>query len=266
MNDPWIAHEWLHDASNFEQLRLARLFMSGLAWLDASVGTVLDTLRHEGLERETLVVATADHGASFLGKGHAYEAGVRVPLIARWPAVMAAGLRSRRTAMLIDVAPSLWAAASGKLRAPHEGRDGPASASPFVTLCHGRPDLFTAAADETEPSAERLVIFEVGYMRGALLWPWKLLLVNDIYDRCAPTAGRGCRNLHGQLVEVAPGPTGATAQAHNASGGKRYGLGSMTYDAPARHAGASTPRLPPLLSLRSHTSQLLTHVATRSSP
>ena len=57
--------------------------MSGLAWLDASVGTVLDTLRHEGLERETLVVETADHGASFLGKGHAYEAGVRVPLIAR---------------------------------------------------------------------------------------------------------------------------------------------------------------------------------------
>ena len=241
MNDPWIARGWLHDESNFEQLRLARLFMSGLAWLDTSVGTVLDTLRSELLERDTLVIATADHGASFLGKGHVYEAGVRVPLIVRWPARLAAGQRSRETTMLLDVAPSLLAAASAEPAAsPEILAFRPAGVSAFLAASHGRSNLFTAAANSIEANGERLVVFELGYLRGALLWPWKLLLVNDLYDRCAPTDG-GCRNLHGQLVEVTSGATGTTAQAHNASGGKRYGLGSMTYDAPARHAGTTPP-------------------------
>jgi hypothetical protein len=130
---------------------------------------------------------------------------------------------------------------------------------------------------------------QVGYARAILLPPWKLIIVNDPYDRCASTVG-GCRNLHGQLIDVAAstahdepsshaltskrvaqgvaqrvaqrvaqtaldvGAAAAAGAEHggggvaqgglgprspdggNVSSGRRYGLGSMTYDAFARHS------------------------------
>ena len=223
LNERWLSRAWLHDGANFEQLRLARAFMSGLAWLDESVGDVLNTLKSAALRRDTLVIATADHGASFLGKGHAYEAGVRVPLMVSWPAALPRGVRSRRVATLLDIAPSLTAVASA-MQASSPSAGGMLLSDPDVSF-HGQSGLFSSPPDEVD---ERPVFFEVGYLRAVLQWPWKLLLINDVYDRCNPTAS-GCRNLHGQLVEV------STAMA-NSSGAKRYGLGSMTYDAPARHA------------------------------
>ena len=69
ISDPWLHADWLYTEPNFEQARLARLFVSGLAWLDDSIGGVLDELRVSGLEQTTLAVYAADHGASFLGKG-----------------------------------------------------------------------------------------------------------------------------------------------------------------------------------------------------
>ena len=42
--DPWLDPSWLYTEPNFEQARLARLFASGLAWLDDSIGTVLDAV------------------------------------------------------------------------------------------------------------------------------------------------------------------------------------------------------------------------------
>ena len=34
---------------------------------------------------DTLLILTSDHGNGLTGKGAAYEGGVRVPLIMRWP-------------------------------------------------------------------------------------------------------------------------------------------------------------------------------------
>ena len=85
ITEPWLQASWLYAAGHFEQARLARLFLAGLAWLDSSVGGVLAALEAHGLKETTLVAYCADHGPSFLGKGHVYEAGVRVPLVMRWP-------------------------------------------------------------------------------------------------------------------------------------------------------------------------------------
>ena len=143
LREPWLNGDWLYSEANFEQGRLARLFAVGLAWLDDSIGSVLSSLRSLAIDNTTIVVYTADHGASFLGKGHIYEAGVRVPLIFRWPQSMAArlssssspsssggggGWRSTSSVALIDLAPTLLAAAgvSPELvrvaRAPHGHR------------------------------------------------------------------------------------------------------------------------------------------------
>jgi arylsulfatase A-like enzyme len=75
--------------------------------LDTSVGRVLDAVKENGLEQNTIVIFTSDNGGSTAeqvhettatnnaplraGKGSNYDGGVRVPLIVRWPGVTRAG-------------------------------------------------------------------------------------------------------------------------------------------------------------------------------
>ncbi len=67
---------------------------------DRAVGTVLDAIDQLGLADNTLVIFTSDNGGwegatdnrpLRSGKGDLYEGGLRVPLIIRWPGVVAAG-------------------------------------------------------------------------------------------------------------------------------------------------------------------------------
>jgi arylsulfatase A-like enzyme len=88
--------------------------------IDDSVGQVLAALRRLGLERQTLVVFASDNGPWLSygdhagsagplreGKGTAFEGGVRVPFLARWPGRIPAGSVVREPAMTIDVLPTI---------------------------------------------------------------------------------------------------------------------------------------------------------------
>ena len=89
----------------------AGLYGDALADLDDSVGTVLDTLKKNGLDENTLVLFTSDNGAWFGGscgglrgmKGTNYEGGYRVPMIARWPGKIPAGHVSDELAVMMDL-------------------------------------------------------------------------------------------------------------------------------------------------------------------
>lgn len=69
--------------------------------LDNNIGKFMRTLDETGLASRTVVVVTGDNGGHLpatntnlgmrAGKGSAYEGGVRVPLIVRWPGVVKAG-------------------------------------------------------------------------------------------------------------------------------------------------------------------------------
>ena len=88
--------------------------------IDDSVGQVLAALRRLGLERDTLVIFASDNGPWLSygdhagsagplreGKGTAFEGGVRVPFVARWPGHIPAGTVVREPAMTIDVLPTI---------------------------------------------------------------------------------------------------------------------------------------------------------------
>ena len=73
-----------------------------------------------GLERDTLVIFASDNGPWLSygdhagsagplreGKGTAFEGGVRVPFVARWPGHIPAGSVVREPAMTIDVLPTI---------------------------------------------------------------------------------------------------------------------------------------------------------------
>lgn len=94
--------------------------------IDREVGRVLDTLDELGLADDTLVVFTSDHG-ELLGdhglwqKGSfIFDEGLRVPLIARWPARWAGGRAVTAPISLADLAPTFLAAAG----LPADGSDG----------------------------------------------------------------------------------------------------------------------------------------------
>ena len=84
--------------------------------VDDSVGRILATLDELKLSDNTLVIFTSDIGGLLpvtsnlglrAGKGSAYEGGVRVPLLARWPGVIQPGATSAAPVMSIDFYPTL---------------------------------------------------------------------------------------------------------------------------------------------------------------
>ena len=108
--------------------------------MDESVGRILDALKEQGLEENTLVIFTADNGGVSsrewkdrpvtsnlplrLGKGHLYEGGIRVPTIVRWPRVTKAGSTCHEPVVSYDYAPTLAEAAGvpGPERPAMDGR------------------------------------------------------------------------------------------------------------------------------------------------
>ena len=99
--------------------------------LDESVGRVLAHVKARGLEQNTIVVFASDNGGFIgvdrqsgqtvpvtnnaplrSGKGSCYEGGVRVPLTIRWPGVTPQGAQCSEPVVVMDLLPTLLAAAS----------------------------------------------------------------------------------------------------------------------------------------------------------
>ncbi len=95
--------------------------------MDEGIGRLMELLRAEGLERDTLVVFTSDNGGERFsdnwplvgGKMDLTEGGIRVPWIAHWPAVIAPGSTSTQTCMTMDWSATMLDAAGATAAASH---------------------------------------------------------------------------------------------------------------------------------------------------
>jgi arylsulfatase A-like enzyme len=101
--------------------------------VDRTIAGVLELLAQRGFADNTLVVLAGDNGAALPhGKGSLYDPGSNVPLIVRWPGVVAAGGESRALLSGEDLAPTLLAAAGLQ---PHPRMSGVS----FLPLLKGEP-------------------------------------------------------------------------------------------------------------------------------
>lgn len=101
--------------------------------VDTNVGVLLARLKKLGLEKDTLVIVTSDNGPWFQGSaggfrdrkgGASFDGGYRVPMIARQPGVIPAGLVSSALGMNIDFLPTIMAWTGRPLPAAElDGRD-----------------------------------------------------------------------------------------------------------------------------------------------
>ncbi|SFS87635.1 sulfatase family protein [Halostagnicola kamekurae] len=83
--------------------------MHGMVYaLDDAVGTILEALAAAGIEEETLVIFTTEHGIAFpRAKGTCYDAGLEAALVIRYPGVVDAGVRYEDLMSNIDVLPTI---------------------------------------------------------------------------------------------------------------------------------------------------------------
>lgn len=92
-------------------------YAASITYLDREIGKLLEQLKKEGLDKNTLVVFLSDNGPkqrdAFESTGglrgqkrDMYEGGIRVPFIARWPGKIKAGTVNEAPSALWDLLPT----------------------------------------------------------------------------------------------------------------------------------------------------------------
>jgi arylsulfatase A-like enzyme len=116
-----------YDALPGIQNHTLRVYGAMIRALDRNVGRVLDTLKEQGLDQNTLVIFTSDNGgANYIGlpdinrpyrgwKMTFFEGGVHTPFFIKWPARLPAGAKFASPVAHIDIFPTAAAAAGAAL-------------------------------------------------------------------------------------------------------------------------------------------------------
>ncbi len=106
--------------------RYIKTYIGSVKSMDREIGRLLDYLRDEGLEDNTIVVYTSDQGF-FLGENGWFdkrwmdEVSSRIPLLVRWPGRVDAGSVSPALVQNIDFAPTLLDAVGIEAPEPMHG-------------------------------------------------------------------------------------------------------------------------------------------------
>jgi arylsulfatase len=98
-----------------------------ISYLDEQVGDIVKKLKELGIDDNTLIIFTSDNGPTYTGgtdtpyfasahpfktergrtKGHTYEGGIRVPMIATWPDKIAPNSQSNHISSFYDFLPTV---------------------------------------------------------------------------------------------------------------------------------------------------------------
>ncbi|WP_186756047.1 sulfatase family protein [Echinicola salinicaeni] len=97
------------------------LYYDEIARLDSYLGKVMEALKEQGVDENTMVIYMTDNGRPFpRDKTRLYDSGIKTPFIVRWPNQVKSG---RTAAMIssIDIAPTLCELAGAALPKAFQG-------------------------------------------------------------------------------------------------------------------------------------------------
>lgn len=200
---PWLPSEAFMGKSG------AGLYGDFIMMVDAQIGRVLAGLRKAGMDEETLVLFSSDNGPCWYDadverfghdamgvlrgmKGDAWEAGHRMPFIARWPGKVKAGSTSDHTICFTDFLATFAAIMGTELPADA----GPDSFS-FLPVLTG------------EPAAEQLVRAPFVMRAGSL--PSMYLIRSGAWKLITELGSGG----FSKPKRIKPEPGGPTGQLYN---------------------------------------------------
>lgn len=213
--------------ANIQDHRL-RVYAAMVRSIDRSVGRVLQALKDEGLDDNTMVIFTSDNGApGYIGlpnvnkpyrgwKLTMFEGGIRVPYVAKWPGHIAAGTQYKAPVNFIDIMPTAVAAAGGSM--PSDRPIDGVNLLPFLT-----------AKPQVQP--ERALFWRDGPYRALQEGKWKLIVSE--------------RPRKDWLFNLAEDPT----EKRNLAREQPERLASMKAKLQAHHAGMPAPLWPSFIEM-----------------
>ncbi len=118
---------YLGDKGYFPSRYPKATYAAMVGYLDFQVGELVKLLKEKGIYKNTLIIFTSDNGPTYAGgarsdyfdsakpfsseygrgKGYLYEGGIRIPMIASWPAKIKSGIKSKHISAFWDVLPTL---------------------------------------------------------------------------------------------------------------------------------------------------------------
>jgi len=179
----WDAHDPYEPPSPFRERYAGKLYDGCIAYVDATVGKLLAGLRRVGKYDDSIIAVMSDHGESLGEHGEnthgvfLYDSTISVPLAIKFPAAKFAGQRVKSRIGLVDVAPTLLAAANASVPAAMQGQ----------SLLR----LIESKGDEDRPSFAESEYSQRGFGWSSLesLRARKFLYINaprpELYDRAA---------------------------------------------------------------------------------
>ena len=162
----WDAHDPYNPPEPFRSRFPNAPYNGGIAYVDATVGKLLDYLREHGLYDNALIAVAADHGESLGEHGELthsiflYDSTIHVPLLLKLPNNRSKGQRVNAAASLVDLAPTLLSALG---QAPPEAMQG-RSLLPLIGNPHPgtRPSFATGDHSERSFGWSALVSLRIG--------------------------------------------------------------------------------------------------------
>lgn len=187
----YLAHSMVHvpiaASAAFKGKSQLGLFGDVMMEVDWSVGEIMNTLKQNNLDNNTLVVFTSDNGPWLRfgnhagntgglreGKGSSWEGGQREPCIIRWPGKIPAGVICNKMASTLDLLPTI-AAITGSARSANK-IDG--------------VNILPLLMNETnaDPRTELAYYYRTNSLEGIRKGKWKLVLphVGQTYKKIPP--------------------------------------------------------------------------------
>lgn len=121
----WVNHhqnryKYRDRGTDLQLLRnIKAYYYATISFVDFQIGRIRQQLESSGQLENTLVIFASDHGEYLgdygcFGKRGMHDASARVPLLFRWPGRFPAGQCCRQAASLVDIFPTVLAAAGGE--------------------------------------------------------------------------------------------------------------------------------------------------------
>jgi len=115
------AKPWL--PSTPETLQYTAAYYDHVTMADNEIGAILYWLQEYDLQNNTVQIYVSDHGPAFpFSKWTLYEQGIKIPLIVKWPGVIAPGSRCDALVSIVDILPTLAEIANIKSHVETDGK------------------------------------------------------------------------------------------------------------------------------------------------